>query len=210
MGKTKAGVLAARAAKQPARAVRLSDPRMLQLTARFHEVRRTVACSSVEAAVEAGQILEEGRQELQKNFPHWVAHLRISRDTADNYLALARLEREAPVVIEKWKFLGPARMYRLAKLPPKRRQEVLKREDLGALEDAEFFELTRLGLSTQRAVTANMLGHGLYEKAKGISRGLSGFELPAAIDDPEVRKRLKGELLEVARLARGLAGKIDG
>src|SRR5262245_37956125 len=101
---TKARHMAARAAKEP-RAVRLSDPRMVELTARGNEVRRTAARSSVDVAVESGRILKLGKHEMQRNFGHWLEQLKITTETASNYLAVAELDREAPAVVEKWRFL---------------------------------------------------------------------------------------------------------
>ncbi len=75
------------------------------------------------------------------------------------------------------------------------------------MTDAAFAELCAPWIEPRVLVTGNMLGHGLAQKALGMSGKLEKWELPD-IDNPEVRKRLKAGLLQVSKLAKSLASKL--
>src|SRR5262245_39727625 len=97
------------------------------LTARFLEVRTQVVRQLVEAGVEMGQILEEGRKRFGGYYAEWVTErLGLVVTTAANYVALYRLARHSPALVERHRELGVAKLYKLARVSTERRDELLR------------------------------------------------------------------------------------
>src|SRR5262245_32554476 len=84
------------------------------LTARFLEVRAQTVRLVVEAAVEMGQILEQGHKRLGRNYHEWVTQrLGLVAATAVNYRALYRMAHQSPALVERHRELGAAKLYKL-------------------------------------------------------------------------------------------------
>ncbi|MSP61470.1 MAG: hypothetical protein EXR72_14210 [Myxococcales bacterium] len=109
----------------------LDDPRLATLAGRFQEVQVQMVRLAVEAAAECGQILLEGRAVAKRHYQQWVREvLQIDPGTASNYVAVAHLARDAPAFLERHRELGLAKIYKLARVAPDARNQLLKRHDI--------------------------------------------------------------------------------
>ena len=189
--------------------VRASDPRAQRLAARFLEIRAAVYEFMVDRSRECGQVLAEAAALFDHAavYNRWTKSLDVSRASAQNFTNVAAFARDTPALYQRWRGLGPAKMYRLVRLSPRGRDKVLATPDLATMNDAAFAALCAPWISKKANVTGNMLGHGMAQKAIGMSGKLATWKLPE-MDSPEVKKRLKDGLLKVARLARELAKQI--
>lgn len=196
-------------AKERGVEVRLSDPRVQRLAARFLEIRGQSFRYLVDVARETGDLLHEARALLPdpRVFNRFTDSLDVSRGSAKNFENVAALARHQPAVYEKWKGLGPAKIYRLARMKPEARAKVLAISHVDRMTDAGFAVLCSAFPSGGVEVTGNMLGNGLVQKALGMGRKMQEWEIPAITSD-EIRKNLKRGLLDLARLARGLAKQL--
>ncbi len=206
--RSKAVTALARIEHQPAE-VQASELVILKLTARIREIKGQTYRYLVDVSRELGDVLHEGRAlfDSPRGYNRWLDALDISASSARNFTNLARLARDAPGAYERSKLLGPAKIYRVARLPSKAREKVLRNNGIVAMTDADFAELCRPYLKPRREVTGNMRGYGMVQKALGMRGKLEKWELPE-IDSPEVRKQLKAELQRVVQLARELVRKL--
>jgi hypothetical protein len=180
------------------------------LTARFHQARADWIRDSVDVVVELGGILLEGKRSLGPAFHRWIAEeLHVEPATARNYIRLAEFSRHSPAAIERFKALGVAKLYKIARLPPPARDAVLHTPEVDQLTDGEFHTLTSSYLTPARKVSGNMRAHGLRQKVRASTTMLLKPP-PARIEDDEMRRGLKQDLLELARTARALAMRIKG
>jgi hypothetical protein len=194
-----------RARELSRRGLGLDDPAVVRFTERFLELKQQAFRDLVDTAVELGEILVEARKALWGNYRRWIRErLQIDRSTADNYSALARLARESPAVIQRWKELGPSKLYQIARLPAPGRRAVLRLPRLQERTDREFSELVRPHRVLRRKVTGNMRAHGLRMKVEAWIRTLDGERLPR-VENGALRVRLRQRLLDLARRARALA-----
>ncbi|MSP63694.1 MAG: hypothetical protein EXR72_25780 [Myxococcales bacterium] len=114
----------------------VDEPEAAALTGRFLELRRQGVRALVDMAVELGGILLEGRRALQGSYHRWLSErLGIERTTAANYVALAQLGRDSPALIERFRQLGAAKLYRVARLSLEGRHAVLKTASLDEMND---------------------------------------------------------------------------
>ncbi len=205
----KAEATLARARKHPTLPVKASDPRIQKLGARFVEARGQVFEYLVDRGRELGVVLEEAEKLLADPvaYNRWTASLDISRTSARNFTNTARLAREAPGAFERWRGLGPAKIYRVARLAPRARTKILGTPGIQAMTDAQFSELCAPWIEKRVPVTVNMLGNGLVQKAAGMNGKLAKWELPL-IESSTVKARLKQSLLEIAKRARELAAQL--
>lgn len=188
--------------------VTLDSPPVGKFTERFLELRRQGFRDLVDMAVELGEILIQARPLLRGVYQKWLReHLGVDPATAENYVALARLSKEAPHVIQRWKELGPTKLYRVARLPPPGRSAIFKVRGLADMTDGEFVEVTARYLVRRRKVTGNMRAHGLRMKVQGFTQRLARTRLPA-IEDDQLRSDLRRDLVELARRVRELLGKL--
>ncbi|MEK6608095.1 MAG: hypothetical protein AABZ30_10575 [Myxococcota bacterium] len=206
---TKAVTALARAsAATPPTGDPLEAPKVAALTERFLELKRQTLRDLVDRAVELGELLAEARPLLRGHYHRWLdERLGVDSSTAENYVALARLAREDPGLIQRFKELGPAKLYRVARLAPAARRKVLGRSGLDAMTDLEFAEVVGPYLEPGRKVTGNMKAHGLRMRVRGFAEKL-GRTLPPAVDNGEMRAGLRRELLELARQIRAFADRL--
>ncbi len=204
--KAEAGIEVARAKGLP---LRLSDPRLQKLGARVAETRKQIYEFLVDRSRDMGEILDEGRALIddRRVYNRWTKSLGMSRTSALNFRNTTAFAREAPGVYERWRVLGPAKIYRLARISPRAREKVLAAPDIVPMSDAAFADVVAPYLEASRTVTGNMIGNGYVQKANGIARKLEAWELPD-IDDAALRKNLKSRLLEIARVAKTLAASL--
>jgi hypothetical protein len=186
----------------------LEDSRVARLTERFLELKRQVYRNLVDVAVELGEILEEGKEILGKSYPRWLDDgLGIERRTAGNYLSLARVARESPGTVQRWKELGATKLYQLARIPAAARREVLRKEGLQGMGDREFSALIRPHVVRRRTVTGNMRAHGFRMKVRAFLETIEGARLPG-IESAEIRSGLRRDLLLLSRRAVELARRL--
>jgi hypothetical protein len=186
----------------------LDDPRIARLAERFSELRREAFRNLVDRGIELGEILLEARPLLKGHYHRWLEErLEVQDGTARNYVALAALAHQEPGVIQRWKELGPSKLYRLARISPGGRREVLRAEGLREMTDFEFSALTRRHVLSVRKVTGNMRAHGLRMKVRSFAKLLEGTRLPR-IEDAAMRAGLRDDLLELGRRARSLAASL--
>ncbi len=182
----------------------LDTPDVMVLTARFAEVRSVLFKDTVDATVQLGRILREGRPKIGRNYLRWTRErLHIERSTAANYVRLAELAIHSPAVLERFKDLGVAKLYKLAGLSPEARQLVLRTPNLGRLTDSEFHLLTAEHRRAGRKVSGNMRAHGMRVKLSSFQRQLK--TVPRGITNQEMRAGLKRDLLSLAAHLRALA-----
>src|SRR5262249_51070675 len=134
----------------------------------------------VDRSIAAGRVLLKGAQILRgsRAFRRWLTELGVSPATAQNYIKIAELDRHSPGLVERWKILGPAKLYRVARLNPEARQDVLKTPHLIEMTDGEFAQLSAPFRTRTRRVTGNMRGHGMTESVRGMAVRLRRFKLP--------------------------------
>jgi len=187
-----------------------SEQRLERLSGRFGEIREQSYRYLADSSRDAGLVLEEARKILvaKADFNQWRASLGVSRTSATNFVNVARLARQAPAVYERWRILGPTKLYRVARLAPAGRTAVLAKPGIEELTDAEFALLCAPHETEPTVeVTGNMVGQGLVQKALGMNGKLGAWQLPAITSD-EIRRQLKKELLQISRQARELARKL--
>lgn len=189
--------------------VALDIPEVTALTERFHELRRQGARTIVDLSIELGAILEEGRKVLAGSFHRWLRErIGIEPQTARNYLALARMARESPGVIERWKELGASKLYRVARLPRDGQRAVLRAPRLAEMTDREFKDVTAPFLVQERKVTGNMRAHGLRMKLQSFRRDLAAARI-SGIQDDTIRDGLREDLESLGRTVETLLGRLD-
>ncbi|MHC5038479.1 MAG: hypothetical protein ACYTHM_14295 [Planctomycetota bacterium] len=201
-GRTKAGEVLARAKGAP-----VPDPlettALVRLTARFQELKRQLYRDAVDTAVELGDILREGKAVLTGHYRRWIERLGISPKTALNYERLSRLAEEAPRILQQFKELGPAKLYRVADIEKTHRNKILNPKRAGRLIEMnhrEFASLTAPYRKRRRAVTADMKAHGLKMKIRSWKETLRSARV-RGIKSPELKGSLKSELADLVALA---------
>jgi hypothetical protein len=182
----------ARVKKSPARKpADLTDPKLAALTARFQELQAQAYRDLVGAAVELGDILRTGKPLTGASYGAWLEELGVSRKSADNYMAMAALARTNPQALERWKELGPTKLYRVARLPAGAQREVLqpkKRDEILQMNDREFSALVEPHLPRSTAsFTPAQKAHGLRQKASSWRRQLGDFRTYFGKHAPEAR-----------------------
>ncbi|MEK6609152.1 MAG: hypothetical protein AABZ30_15950 [Myxococcota bacterium] len=188
--------------------VSLDDTRVVRLTERFLELRRQAFRDAVDTVAELGEILREGRTLLAGVYLRWTEdRLGIDYKTARNYEALAHLAAEAPDVIQRFKELGPSKLYRVARLAPAARRVVLRTPDLHDMTDQAFAEVVAPYIVKGRPVTGNMRAHGLRMKAQAFGERLRRLRLPAIRDDA-MRAGLRDDLIALADEIKRLASRL--
>jgi hypothetical protein len=181
---------------------------VVRLTARFLELKREAFRSLVDRAIELGELLLEGKGVLRGHYMRWLRErLGIEHQTGENYVHLARLAHDSPAIIQRWKELGPSKLYRLARLPPEGRRVVLKRRDVPQMTDREFSELTDKHLVRRRKVTGNMRAHGLRMQVRAFSGTVRQSRIPD-IEAPALRAGLKAEIAGLVRVLRELSARL--
>jgi hypothetical protein len=145
---------------------------------------------------------------LAGSFHRWLRDkVGIEPQTARNYLALARMARESPGAVERWKELGASKLYRVARLPREGQRAVLRTPRLAEMTDREFKAVTGPYLVQQRKVTGNMRAHGLRMKLQSFRRDIAGARL-SGIQDDAIRTGLRDDLEALARTVETLLGRL--
>lgn len=174
-------------------------PEVAALADRFLELRRQGARTLVDLAVELGQILDAAREKVGRRFGAWARErLGLERGTADNYLSMARLAREQPQIIERYKELGASKLYQVARLPAANRLTVLRTPGVSALTDAEWKKVVEPHRVVRRKVTGNMRAHGLRQKVTSFHEEIRKAHT-GAIGDPAMKAGLKDDLKALRR-----------
>ena len=122
----------------------LTDPKLIALAARFQELQQQTFRDLVEAAVELGGILLQARPLAAGSFGAWLEEVGVSHASAMNYMGMATLAKHQPQLIERWKELGPTKLYQVARLPAEAQKDVLqtkKRDEILQMNDREFAAL---------------------------------------------------------------------
>ncbi|MHC5037613.1 MAG: hypothetical protein ACYTHM_09890 [Planctomycetota bacterium] len=180
---------------------------ILRLTERFAELKRQLFRNAVDTAIELGEILREGRRLAGNRFREWTRRLGITYATARNYESLATLAEVQPRLIQRFKELGPTKLYRLAVLDEKGRKHVLgakKPKALIAMNQEEFAAYTKPYIRRQRTVTPDMLAHGLRMKVRAWTKTLADARIKG-IRSEALRTGLKKELEALAKLGLKVA-----
>jgi hypothetical protein len=186
----------------------MDAPAVLRLTERFLELRREIFRNLVDRAVELGELLLEARPLLRGQYQRWLRErLGVDGGTAENYLRLARLARDSPGVLQRWKELGVSKLYRIARLPAPARKKVLRLDRLAAMSDREFSEATSDYLPPLRKVSDNMRAHGLRMRLRAFT-GVVAATRALEITDDRLRAGLRADLAALARALRALGGRI--
>ena len=191
--------------------VEVVDPKIVALAARFRELQQQAFRDLVGAAVEMGGILLEGKRLTGEGFPAFLDDLAVSRTCAANYMGMAALARRYPQVIERWKELGPSKLYKVARLPESAHREVLQpknRDELLAMNDREFAALVGPHLPrTATAPTPARKANGLKQKAVSWRRQLGDFHKYFTKHAPDQRpKELETELRALKKAVDELLG----
>jgi hypothetical protein len=186
----------------------LDSPDAESLAERFHDLRRQGFRSLVDLSVELGRLLIDARERLRGTYNRWLRErLGVELTTAANYVALARLATESPATVERFKELGTAKLYRVARLPPEARKLVLHNPNVSGMNDRDFATLTRPHLKRTRRVTGTMRAHGMRQKLEAVAETLATMPVPRGIDE-ELREELRGQLRELSRRALELEQKL--
>jgi hypothetical protein len=188
----------------------LADPTIERLSERFLELHREGFRTAVNLVVELGQILLEAKPRLRGSYARWLDRLGVSPQTARNYESLAQLSARHPGVIEQWKELGPAKLYRIGALSQEGRRAILKPNAaprLQAMNPREFAELTRRYVVERRKVTPEMKAHGLRMKLAAWVQALEAVRL-GGITSEEMRAGLLGDLGALGKAAAAVAREV--
>lgn len=189
----------------------LESRAMIRLAARFQELRRQLFRDAVDTAVEMGDILREGRALSGNRYSHWLEQLGITYATGRNYESLALLAEEQPRILQRFKELGPTKLYRIALLDDEGRKAVtesLGPEKLVAMNLEEFSAVTKPYVKKRRRVTADMRAHGLRQKVRSWNDTLRAARI-GAIRGDGLRKDLGKKLKALAAIAAKLADALE-
>jgi len=187
---------------------------VVALTERCRELRLQAFRDAVDTAIELRQIVMRVQAKPREHFDVWLAHVGTTERTALNYAALARLAQDAPGVIQRWKELGPSKLYEVATLPGAARQKVL---EAGAAEklvrgtDKEFAGIVAPFSPRPRRVTADMWAHP--DMGGGARHAHEGPGMDATvksarlcgISDRGIRERLVADVAALRKALEALA-----
>lgn len=187
--------------------------RVRVLTVRFEQLKETLFRDAVETICEMGAVLDDGARLLRGRYGEWVEEeLGISRGAANNYRRVFALREADAELFVRGKEIGVSKMIQLGRVTPGARRKVLRAKlgDRGVAEmtDAEFSQVTAPHRARTRPVSGNMKAHGLHMKIVAMLERLKEAKGYPAIDSGEVRARLRADLAELAKAARGLRGQI--
>lgn len=183
------------------------------LTVRFEQLRETLFRDAVETICEMGEVLDEGARLLRGRYGEWLEQgLGISRAAANNYRRVFALREADAELFVRGKQIGVSKMIQLGRVQPGARRKVLRAKvgDKGVTEmtDAEFAQVAAPYRARTRPVSGNMKAHGLHMRIVAMLERLKEAEEFPAIESAEVRARLRADLLELAKVARGLRGEV--
>ncbi len=187
----------------------LASPEVAAVAARFHEVRDQGTRTFVAMAAELGEILLEGKRLLRGHYRRWLGTLDIEWKTASNYVALARFAAESPALLERHQLLGVGKLYRIAKLAPAARHEVLRHPDLKAMQPAEFAAFILPYVTRQRKVSGNMRAHGLRLKMQSSRRTYEKARIPKTMDT-QMRQALRSDAEELIKVLLDFVARVGG
>ncbi len=157
-----------------------------------------------------GDLLSEGKTLLRARYLEWIDELGLTQATASRYVRLHALSVDRPGVIEQWKELGVAKLYRVALLDVPAQQKALKkgqRQKLLEMNHQQFSAATKRYLKRRRSVSAAMRAHGLRMKTQAWLSALRATKI-GKIDDENIRSGLKRDLKAVATAANKLEREI--
>lgn len=195
---------------RPAPASPIDSPEAAALAARFHEARRQGARTLVELAVELGQILLEGQRSLDLAFRPWLRErLGLELSTAHNYMAMGRLAREAPAMLERHKDLGASKLYQVARLEAPGRHAVLSTPGIAQLTDRDFKRVVDPHRPRRRKVTPAMRAHGLREKLKSYTTAIGAFKPGKLAGAEAMRAGLLADAKALRKVVDGLIERIE-
>ncbi len=181
-----------------------------RLTERYHELRRQGFRYGVDTVIELGQIVLDVERWTNGGLRAWCEREGVSRSTAYNQASLARLAEDSPGIIQRWKELGPAKLYGVARLLPPARAKVLVKgseEKLARSTDAQFAQIIRPHLVRKRKVTQDMRASGLRQRLQAWTRRISETRL-SGIEDAALRAAVLGDARELERALASLRKRI--
>ena len=199
MGRPNGRVKALRMRLRVSRARRNPRPRrtgLVDLTRRFRHRRARMYGDAVEAVVELGRILIEGKERVPGRFLKWLDDLEVEQPTASRYMRLARLAEEDGGLVRRWKALGTTKLYRIASLPGEAQAKVLRPAEAGRLlgmNDREFSAHTKPLLKRRRTTTVDMSAHGLRMQVQAWIDDLKKAVV-AGIQSETIREGLQDDL----------------
>lgn len=179
-------------------------PEIRGLATRIQGLRRDTSRHLVDVGLEVGELLQRAharaRPKLEGLFQQWVKDvLHIDPKTASNQMALAEVSSVEPNFIEDWKDLGLAKLYHLARLTPKARQQVLRAPHLEEMTDLEFARLLKPHKpARQRKVTPRMHAHGMRMKLQAWRAKASAFVVPPL--EPAAREQLRRDYQDLVEV----------
>ncbi len=218
---TRSGRTPAKAKKPTSRAARKAPARrrsprsapgsrkLAELSTRFEQLRKKLD-DEVGAAKDLGLVLEEGERLIGDGYRDWVEkRLEITMEVARNHRRVLEVSRTNPALFKKYKGIGAAKMTRIGRVIPAKRDKAL-RSKAGAksvrdMTDAEFNLATRPYLKKKPVITGNMLAHGLRMKVQAMVEQLSASSTLPQVDNGAIRTGLKadlGRLLKAAETVR--------
>jgi hypothetical protein len=177
------------------------------LTERYQELRRQAFRDAVDLTIELGQIVIDVHARLREGFGAWLDEVGTTERTARNYVALARLAAEAPGIVQRWKELGPSKLYKVATLPAPARSKVLRKADgekLLKATDEEFAAIVAPYSTQGRRVTAEMRAHGMRMKVQAWAQQVKSARL-SGIEDAAKKAELRAEIASLVRALEALA-----
>jgi hypothetical protein len=176
------------------------------LTERYLELRQHAFRTSVDMAIEQGEIILSIQRRVGGGLTAWLTRVGTRKTTAYNHAALARLAKEQPSVIQDWKELGPSKLYKIAKLPAPSRQKVLRAgaAKLRGSSDEEFAEMVAPFTQRKRKVTPDMRAHGFRMRVRAWGERARQVRIDGVEDDvlkADLRREIDA-LFEVLREVR--------
>lgn len=188
----------------------LQDTEVRALTARFAELRLELFRDAVDTVIEMGKLVSEIRPLVKGQFLAWLASVGVSAAAAHNYETLAGFAEDHPGLVQKWKELGPTKLYRVVDMTPEGRQAVLRLPDKQRLVRApepRFMEVTEEYVRLRRVVTPAMRAHGLRMKVQAWDATVREADL-AGLAKADVRAGLRTDLLDLCKLLHALADRL--
>jgi hypothetical protein len=165
---------------------------------------------------EADEAVEDGLEIIRlrklngaKGWPLILKRLRISRRSAENRMALALFATQYPELYERFKSLGPTKLYRLAVIHPSHlrflhledeveteRGKVLLRQ----LRDVELIDYLRRLVPIEQRSLARRLRSRAAQLARMVNSADSGGSL-CATELEELREMVRATSLRLNRMA---------
>jgi hypothetical protein len=162
-----------------------------------------------EAVVDGIEILRLRKLNGAKGWPMILRRLRLARRSAENRMALALFATQYPELYDRFKSLGPTKLFRLAVIHPSKLKSVHLEDEvetergkvlLRQLRDVELVDYLRRLVPVEERSLARRLRSRMAQLARLVDCADSGGGLGAA-DVEELQAMLKTTTLQLARMA---------